>query len=629
MKVRSIVINSIGIFLGLVLSVSSRAENSAEAVVPAKSVTELQKRVSRILKDQGVPGAALAIVQRDGEGWTAGIGKADVQAGREVTPDTLFRIGSISKTFTALAALKLIEEGRLRLETPVHDLVPEVQFFNPWESTNPVRVVHLLEHTTGWGDWHLKEFASSDPKPLTLAEGLAVCPKSRTSRWPPGTRMSYCNSGPPVVAAIVEKITGQRFEEYIAANFFRPIGMPTATYLLSAQTEALLARQYRDDGQTPYPYWHIVMRPAGSINASAREMGQYLRFFIRRGQGATGQVLSEQSLIRMETPASYWGAQGGLKTGYGLCNYTTLDDQGFVWHGHNGGVDGGLSEMGYLTEQGVGYFYSINAGNDEAADAIGKELKAFITRELPKPSLPSVVPIRSELADAFHGWYQSDSAREPSTALIEPILLLFHVSFENDKLIMKYLTLTQTYLCVGDQRFREEKMGAADLVLMETREGRIIQTGSGTLRKISAIRAWGGILLTLLTLIAALSVPLFACVWGIRWILGGLKGVKHLHVRIFPLMAVLSAMVFAGILLFAGSDLFTRLGNRTVWSIGLCISSYAFAAFSILGLVAAVRVYRSELNRWVFVHSLGVSILFCIATLYLSYFGMIGIRTWL
>lgn len=629
MKARSFVFNSIGIFLGLILSFLSRAADATEAVVPAKSVSELQERIGRILKEQDVPGAGLAIVQRNGEIWTAGIGKADVEKGREVTPDTLFRIGSISKTFTALATLKLVEEGRLKLETPVHDLVPEVQFFNPWESTNPVRVVHLLEHTTGWGDWHLKEFASSDPKPLTLAEGLAVCPKSRTSRWPPGTRMSYCNSGPPVAAAIIEKITGRNFEEYVAENFFRPIGMPTASFLLSAQTEALLARQYRDDGQTPYPYWHIVQRPAGSINASAREMGQYLRFFIRRGQGAADQVLSEQSLLRMETPASYWGAQGGLKTGYGLCNYTTLDDRGFVWHGHNGGVDGGLSEMGYLIEQGVGYFYSINAGNGEAADAIGKELKAFITRELPKPSLPSVVPIRSELADAFCGWYQSDSAREPSTALIEPILLLFHVSFENDKLIMKYLTLTQTYLCVGDQQFREEKMGAADLVLMETREGRIIQTGNGTLRKIGAMRAWGGIILPLLTLVAALSVLSFAFVWGIRWMLGGLKGIKHLHVRIFPLMAVLSAMVFAGILLFASSDLFSRLGNRTAWSIGLCISTYAFAAFSILGLVAALRVRRAELNHWVLVHSLGVSILFCIATVYLTCFGMIGLRTWM
>lgn len=614
--------------VSLYLSFISYAADSTESGAPAKSVSDLQERIARILTERRVPGAGLAIVQRDGQVWTTGIGRADVATGRQATADTLFRIGSISKTFVALAALKLVEEGRLKLETPVRDLVPEVQFFNHWESSDPIRVVHLLEHTTGWGDWHLKEFASSDPKPLTLAEGLAICPESRTSRWRPGTRMSYCNSGPAVTAAIIEKITGRRFEEYVASNFFRPIGMPTADYLLTPQTEALLARTYKEDGQTPYPYWHIVMRPAGSVNASAREMGQYLRFFIRRGQGEAGRVLSEQSLVRMETPATYWGAQGGLKAGYGLCNYTTLDDRGFVWHGHNGGVDGGLSEIGYLVEPGVGYFYSINAGNGEAAAEIGTELKAFISRDLPKPTLPMAVPIAADLTQNFRGWYQSDSAREPSTALMEPLLLLFHVSFENDKLFLKFLTWTQTYLCVGDRRFREEKMGAADLVLLDTGEGRMIQTGSGTLRKISAVRAWGGIVLTVLTLVATLSVSGFACVWGIRWALGGLKGVRHLHVRILPLLAVLSVLAFISILILSGDDLFSRLGHRTVWSFSLFLSSWAFAAFSVLGLVAAVRVRRSEINRWVLVHSLAASTLFCIATVYLACFGVIGIRTW-
>jgi CubicO group peptidase (beta-lactamase class C family) len=613
----------------LFVSLPSRGSESAEEFMPAKSVSDLRERIARILTTEEVPGAGIAIVQRDGGLWTTGVGLADVGSGKVVTQDTLFRIGSISKTFTALAALKLVEEGRLKLETPVADLVPEVQFFNPWESTRPVRVVHLLEHTTGWGDWHLKEFASSDPKPLTLAEGLAFCPKSRTSRWPPGTRMSYCNSGPPVVAAIIEKITGKRFEDYVAENFFQPIGMPTAMYLLSPQTDGLLARQYHDDGRTPYPYWHIIMRPAGSVNASAREMGQYLTFFIHRGEGAAGRILSEKSLIRMETPATYWGAQGGLKTGYGLCNYTTLDDRGFVWHGHNGGVDGGLSEIGYLNDLGVGYFYSINTGNDVAAAKIGTELKAFVTRDLPKPTLPTTVPISIVITQNFRGWYQSDSARDRGTALIEPLLLLFRVSFENDKLFLKFPVWTQTYLCTGDRRFREEKMGAADLVLLETDEGRIIQTGSGTLRKISTVRAWGGITLTLLSLIAVLSVPPFACVWGIRWMLGKLDGVKHLHVRVLPLLAVLSAFAFAGILVFAGGDLIPRLGHPSVWSVSLCVSTWTFAAFSTLGLVAAVRVRPSELNRWVWMHSLVVSALFCVATVFLAVHGMIGLRTWI
>src|SRR4051812_2483075 len=155
--------------------------------VPAKDSAELQARLGRILKDNGVPGMVAAIADRDGIVWTAGIGLADVAARTPATPDTLFRVASISKTFVALSVLKLREEGRLDLNDPVKKLVPDVAFTNRWEATDPVRVVHLLEHTTGWDDVHPKEMAHDDPRPVTLVEGLAVDPESRTSRWRPGT----------------------------------------------------------------------------------------------------------------------------------------------------------------------------------------------------------------------------------------------------------------------------------------------------------------------------------------------------------------------------------------------------------------------------------------------------------
>jgi CubicO group peptidase (beta-lactamase class C family) len=78
------------------------------------------------------------------------LGVADVASGRSTTPETLFRIGSVSKAFVSLAILMLVNQGKLSLDDPVHKLAPEVWFENPWESTDPVRVVHLLDHTTGW-----------------------------------------------------------------------------------------------------------------------------------------------------------------------------------------------------------------------------------------------------------------------------------------------------------------------------------------------------------------------------------------------------------------------------------------------------------------------------------------------
>src|SRR5262249_17487404 len=110
----------------------------------------------------------------------------------------------------------------------------------------------LLEHTTGWDDLHLREYAKQAAATMGLKEALDYDHHSRISRWRPGTRMAYCNSGPAVAAHIVEKITGQQFEDYVAQNFFGPIGMKTASYFELPTLTTL----YHPDGKTPYPYWN-------------------------------------------------------------------------------------------------------------------------------------------------------------------------------------------------------------------------------------------------------------------------------------------------------------------------------------------------------------------------------------
>ncbi len=605
-----------------------------QAVVPAKNAAELEARITRILAETRVPGASAVIANRTGLVWTAGIGKADVATGEAVTPDTLFRIGSISKTFAGLAALKLVEEGRLDLNAPVRSLVPEVAFTNPWEATHPVRVVHLLEHTTGWDNLHFKEYASSDPSPLTLAGGLALGPESRTSRWRPGTRFAYCNSGPAVTAAIIEKLTGQRFEDYVAEAFFKPIGMPTADYFHSPRTRSLLTKLYHGDGHTPYPYWHLAMRPSGAINASAREMGAYLRFFLRRGEGSGQRILSEASLRRMETPTTSWAAQGGLKTGYGLHNFTSVDDRGFVWHGHNGAVDGGLSQLAYLPESGLGYFFSINGEAGEAFERINAQMQAYVTQDLAKPTLPPIQPLEAAATREFQGWYHTINPQIQNLAFLEQVGNLVHVSFEGNRMrISPWIAPSQFLVGVEGLRFRREDQGVAGAVLMKSEDGRLLAVGRGSIfAQVHPAQAWTGIVGTVLFLLALLSVPGFALVWGIRWLCRRMRGVPNLHVRVLPLLAVLSLVAVVVILILANEDTMARMGYRTPWSVGLWAATWAFAAFSAASLWAALRAgLRGEwrgMNRLAYAHSLGVSLIFTITTLYLAYWGIIGIRTW-
>ncbi len=225
------------------------------------SIPELQTAIETVLKETKTPGAAIAIVSRDKEDWVAGVGKADVAANKPATAETLFRIGSTSKAFAALAALQLQEEGKLKLTDTVRQWVPEVAFANRWEASDPVRLVHLMEHTTGFDDLRLREYALNDPTPIALKDALAYGASSRISRWPPGARMAYCNSGPAILAAVIEKVSGQRFEDYVQEHFFNPLHMDTASYFYTPQVEQRLTKLYHSDGITPYPYWHISFRP--------------------------------------------------------------------------------------------------------------------------------------------------------------------------------------------------------------------------------------------------------------------------------------------------------------------------------------------------------------------------------
>jgi hypothetical protein len=98
-----------------------------------------------------------------------------------------------------------------------------------------------------------------------------------------------------------------------------------------------------------------------------------------------------------------------MKTGYGLSNYWTIED-GFVYHGHDGGVEGGLTEMAYMPDFGLGYFFSINAGNGDAFQKIAKAIRAYVTNKLQKPEVPAAGSLPANAAD-YAGWYEPDSPR--------------------------------------------------------------------------------------------------------------------------------------------------------------------------------------------------------------------------
>jgi len=604
------------------------AQTPGEKPKPAQSIAELKQQIEKILADNDTPGASIAIVRRDGPEWVAGVGKSDLATNHAATDETLFRIGSVSKGFAALSILKLVNEGKLSLMDPVRRLVPEIWFENRWEATDPVRVADLLEHTTGWDDWHIAEFAK-DAKGMTLREGLDYYRKSRVSRWRPGTRMSYSSSGPAVAAYIVEKLTGKRFEDYVAGNFFSPIGMKTATYFEVPSPR--LATLY-NDGKTPTPYWNLLERPAGAINASARDMAAYLQFYLNRGKVGDVEVMPAASIERMETPTRTWEAQQGLKAGYGLCNYWSVYD-GFVWHGHDGTVAGGDSSVAYMPDYGVGYFYSTNSSNYTAFTQIGEAIRAYITRGLTRPAVPAAAALPAN-AQEYAGWYVFDAPRDEILHFLERAIGLDYVRFRNGQMLLTSIAGgNHTLAPVSGADFRElhkdappDPVATAALIAPNA-EGRFIFFGE-TSRKIPTLAAWLQIALVFWFALACAAILLYAPFWLIGGLFKKRRRPQERAMRLWPLTAVLCFIAFVTLFVVAVNISNTLLGSPTVWSVGVCLSSLLFGVAAVASAIA-LRLTRKEATRsftrwfaWLTTPAL------LVAALYLAWWGVIGIRTW-
>ncbi len=480
---------------------------------------------------------------------------------------------------------------------------------------------------------HLREYAKDAPG-MSLRDGLDYDHHSRTSRWRPGTRMAYCNSGPPVAAYIVEKLTGEHFEDFVQQNLFTPIGMKTASYFQSPTGAATTL--YHDDGKTPYHYWNILLRPAGSINASANDMAAYVQFYLNRGAVAGTQLVPAADIDRMEIPASSWAAKDGLKAGYGLSNYWSVED-GFVYHGHDGGVEGGLTQMAYMADQTVGYFFSINSGNGDAFDKVAKAIRAYVTNQLQKPQLPAIATLPPGGAE-YGGWYVPDSPRVELTHFVERLIGVTFARFQDGNLLLDGLSgWDERFVPVGGMQFRhvpKKKDDAPDpvatfVLLVPNQEGRFIQAGvNTTMKQIPAWLAIAQILLTAYVLLALAAILIYAPFWILGGFIRRRRRPEERAMRLWPLIAVFSLIAFVGIVIVCSDDLIDRLGNFTGWSAGVWLATVAFAMASVASAISVWRAPVETVRRGVRRFSVIVTTALLIAVIYLAYWGIIGLRSW-
>jgi CubicO group peptidase (beta-lactamase class C family) len=597
-----------------------------------KTLPELQKAMKDVLDKDHVPGAGVALVSNGELLWCGGLGKADIASTRDVTCDTEFRVGSISKSFVALALLKLQEEGKINLEARLQDVAPEVPVKNRWESTNPVRIVNLLEHTAGFDDMEAAEvYNFNDRYDFSLLEVFKRFQEPEDVRWPPSTRMSYSNPGFGIAGYLIEKVAGTPFDQYIRQTILRPLGMANADFPFTDANKPLLATPY--DGNPPralpgYPY--IYLRPAGDLKASPGELGKLVQFFLRRGKAGDAQIVKPESIIRMESVETTLAAKNGLRLGYGLANYTEVTG-GVVTHGHDGGIDGFISSYRYMPEQNWGYVVLLNSTQSgQALNDLNKLAIDFLSKDFPKSQHPAVTMSAGDL-EKFSGYYAPAAPRSQLLAFVDDLAGGVRIRVINGQLMRSGLFgKSEPMLWVGKNFFRGEKEPEATSIFVTDGAGRMTFSSQGMEGFSYGVRSniiWTYARIALLVLCVALMATsvLFAVVWVLRKLFGGMKDVRQLAVRAVPLLATLSfvALVFC----------FTKLGGAdtgklTVWTAGIFLLSVLFPLLSLYGLLLAVRVPKSEIHDGTRIHSLLVALACCVVTVFVASWHMIGLRLW-
>jgi len=291
----------IGVVLLAILTACTGAPTTPSVSVPPTVTAPLDGYIGRLMQEYDVPGVGLAVVQNGQIAYTKGYGVRDVTTGAPVTSNTQFAIGSVTKSFTALGVMLLVQQGKVKLDDPVTRYIPEFKLSDP-AATTKVTVRHLLSHTTGMVR---SDAASLDPS-LTRDDLLKLA-ATVPLQSQPGEKFAYSNLNTTIAGVLIERVSGQSWEDYTREHIFTPLGMTTATLDVDAmQQTSDFAQPHQMDvlkgnELAPFHSWRNEA-PAAAINASAAELAHYVQFQVGDGTVNGQRLLSPELLAEMHQP---------------------------------------------------------------------------------------------------------------------------------------------------------------------------------------------------------------------------------------------------------------------------------------------------------------------------------------
>ena len=399
--------------------VPKEANTQAAAMQPW--IAQLDQYIARHMRETGAPGLTLALANRAGLIRVSTYGFADTKVGLRVVPETMFEIGSISKSFVSLALMQLHEEGKLDLNKPVTQYLPWLKINSKFE---PVTTHHILTHSAGLPG-----------VPLLLDALLS----DLWTAYPPGNRFLYSNTGYNILGFLIEAIDKRPFAESIRRRLFEPLGMSASFPVITNQIRAKMAVGYEPiNASVPFALrgtlaeaqWLEMEMAAGSIASTPADMAKYIRMLANRGALPKGRLISEETFNLFIKPAIKSPFRGeDASYGYGLW---VSEIDGHTRLRHTGGMVAFSSSIDVDVTSGIGAFASVNANlrgyRPVAVTKFAVELMNASLSGKPLPAAPIPPPPPTEVKNAadYAGVFTS-----PDNKTIELVA-------ETDKLVLNY-----------------------------------------------------------------------------------------------------------------------------------------------------------------------------------------------
>ncbi len=352
------------------------------------------------LQRDDIAGAVVLVVKDGGVLFAKGYGYADVKSKKPVTVDaTLFRPGSISKTFTWTAVMQLVEDGKIDLNRDVNDYL---DFKIPATFGKPITMKNLMTHTPGFEETLRDLFVSnaSDMRPLRDY----VTTHLPAQIFPPGTTPAYSNYGAALAGYIVQRVSGMPFDDYVDQNILQPLGMHRTTFRqpLPADLQPLMSDGYDRGSQPPKSFEFVQAWPAGSMSTTAEDMSHFMIAHLQNGEYNGARILKPETAHLMHSRAfELLPALNGMAYGF-----YEESRNGHRIIGHGGDSQWFHSDMHLMLEDHIGFFVSYNSAGKPGFSGRSALWQGFLNRYFPyQPPAEAPVPNSAQDAKSVAGTY--------------------------------------------------------------------------------------------------------------------------------------------------------------------------------------------------------------------------------